>query len=122
MKYPYLALLLLITSSSIPYSYANDIQADNTAKNVRDRNGLNPTAQDQSNQKPFVKTTARLRREIMRTRGLSIDAQNVKIINQNGRVVLRGPVDSDQEKTTIDVLARKCCGENIINELEVKTR
>ena len=73
------------------------------------------------NQKPFVNTTARLRREIMRKKGLSVNAQNVKIINQDGCVILRGPVETEQEKSIIDDLARKCCGQNITNELEVKT-
>lgn len=121
MKYAYLALVLVIASSTTPYSYANETQqVDNTARNVRDRNDRNLTAQDQSNQKPFVKTTARLRREIMRQKGLSVNAQNVKIINQDGFVVLRGPVETEQEKSIIDDLAHKCCGENITNELEVK--
>lgn len=34
----------------------------------------------------------------MATRGLSVDARNVKIIIKNGLVVLRGPVDNDGEK------------------------
>lgn len=122
MKYAYLALLLVIASNPTPYSYANDLQqVDNTARNVRDRSGYNPTAQNQSNEKPFVKTTAKLRREIMRTKGLSVDARNVKIIDENGCVTLRGPVENEQEKSTINDLAHKCCGDNVKNELDVKT-
>ena len=121
MKYIYLVLLSTIAFNSAPCSYAGDTQVDNTAINARDRNGYNPTAQDQSNQKPFVKTTARLRREIMRTKGLSINAQNVKIIDDNGCVTLRGPVDTVQEKSTLNNLAIKCCGQNVKDELEVKT-
>jgi hyperosmotically inducible periplasmic protein len=121
MKYVYLVLLSAIAFNFAPCSYASDTQVDNTAVNVRDRNGYNPTAQDQSNQKPFVKTTARLRREIMRTKGLSVNAQNVKIIDENGYVTLRGPVDTEKEKSTISNLAIKCCGQNVKDELEVKT-
>jgi osmotically-inducible protein OsmY len=121
MKQKYIALSLTIASCIIPATYANDLpQVDNTARNIRDRDGRNLTAQDQSNQKASIKTTAKLRREIMRTKGLSINAQNVKIIDKDGCVVLRGPVDSEQEKLTIDNLARKCCGESIVNELEIK--
>jgi hyperosmotically inducible periplasmic protein len=121
MKYVYLALLLAVAFNSAPCSYANNTQVDNTAVNARDRNGYNSTAQDQSNEKPFVKTTARLRREIMRTKGLSVNAQNVKIIDENGCVTLRGPVDTEEEKSTLNNLAIKCCGQNVKDELEVKT-
>jgi len=124
MKRIYLAVLATAALSYNPAVYVSADQnynADNTAENVRDRNEVNPTAQDQSNRKADIKVTAKLRREIVRTRGLSVDAQNIKIIDQNGCVVLRGPVDSEHEKTVIEDLARKCCGVNFKNELEVKT-
>lgn len=122
MKLLFFALLLLGTTLwSCVYAGTNS-QPDNTANNVRDRNNVNPTPDDQSNTKCALKTTAKLRREIMRTKGLSIDAQNIKIISQNGCVILRGPVDSEEEKNTINDLARNCCGGGVVNELEVKAR
>jgi len=125
MKRIYLAVLATAALNCNPVVFVSadeNYKADNTAENVRDRNELNPTAQDQSNRKTDIKVTAKLRREIMRTRGLSVDAQNIKIIDQKGCVVLRGPVDSEREKTIIEQLAQNCCGvNNYRNELEVKT-
>jgi len=45
----------------------------------------------------------------------------VKVITRNGKVTLRGPVDSDQEKQTINSLASGLAGkENVSNQLDVK--
>ncbi len=124
MHHKAIAILLLLGVNLNPlfFARADEVyKADNTVNNVRDRNEQNPTAQDQSNRKSSIRTTAKLRRKIMRTAGLSTDAQNVKLIDENGCVFLRGPVDSEREKTVLDDLARECCGEHFKNELEVKT-
>ncbi len=96
--------------------------ADNTAENVRDRNGQEVTPQDQSNRKSAIRTTAALRKAIMHTKGLSVNAQNIKIIDKNGCVTLRGPVDTEQEKLIIEDLARQHCGDKFRSELEIKTQ
>ncbi len=124
MKRMYSAIILAAAiSGAIPMmaSAVPVYNADNTIENKRDRNHKNLTAQDQSNSRCAIKTTAKLRREIMRTKGLSQNAQNVKIIDKNGSITLRGPVDTENEKATIENLARQCCGSNVNSELEVKT-
>jgi osmotically-inducible protein OsmY len=51
---------------------------------------------------------------------MSVDAQNVKIITQDGRVTLRGPVKSDEERNAIEEIATDVAGaDNVTNELEV---
>lgn len=116
----------LILSMAISSSVAGNVYAqgtrdvDNTAINRRDRHSANLTAQDQSNDKRDVEMSASLRRKIVAYKGLSADAQNVKIINQKGCVTLRGPVDNLREKEVIGKLAQQCCGERYKNELEVK--
>jgi len=94
---------------------------DNTGKNQRDSKLGRPTSQNQSNQKKDVDITRELRRAIMETKGLSIDAQNVKIITQKGKVTLRGPVESENEKNLIDDLVKNCGSvASYVNQLEVK--
>jgi hyperosmotically inducible periplasmic protein len=118
-----LILALTIGSSvALNVSAQGVHNADNTAVNKRDQHHANPTAQDQSNGKADVKTSALLRRKIVGYKGLSMDAQNVKIIDEKGCVTLRGPVDSLKEKEIISTLAKECCGEIYKNELEVKAQ
>jgi osmotically-inducible protein OsmY len=95
--------------------------ADNTAKNERDRSGETKTAGDQSNSAEDVKLTAAIRRAVVADKSLSITAKNVKIITAGGKVTLRGPVNSAQEKATIAKLAKSAAGKaKIDNQLEVK--
>ncbi len=116
-----LILSIAISSSVAVNVYAQGTHdVDNTAVNSRDRTGSRPTAQNQSNDKLNVDISAKLRRKIVAYKGLSTDAQNVKIINQKGFVTLRGPVDNLREKEIIGKLAKQCCGESYKNELEVK--
>jgi osmotically-inducible protein OsmY len=112
-------ILGLVLSAGISIS-AFAQNADNTAVNKRDRNAANPTAQDGSNRKSAIKSTAKLRRKIVACKGLSSDAKNIKIIDENGCVTLRGPVNTLHEKETIESLTKEVFGENFKNELEVK--
>jgi sporulation protein YlmC with PRC-barrel domain len=91
--------------------------AGNTPRNRQDR--LTPI--DQGTNEADVATTRRIREEIMARKGLSVHARNVKIIALNGRVILRGPVNSEEEKRIIDEIAtRNAQRENVDNHLEVK--
>ena len=95
--------------------------ADNTAKNERDRSGETQTSGDQSNSREDVKITAAIRHAIVAEKSLSMTAKNVKIITAGGMVTLRGPVNSAEEKATIAKLAKSAAGEaKIDNQLEVK--
>jgi len=40
----------------------------------------------------------KIRKAVVADQSLSTDAHNVKIIARHGKVTLKGPVDSDQEK------------------------
>jgi osmotically-inducible protein OsmY len=51
---------------------------------------------------------------------MSTYAHNVKIITQDGKVTLKGPVRSEDEKTNIAKKATAIAGErNVDNQLEV---
>jgi sporulation protein YlmC with PRC-barrel domain len=94
---------------------------DNTANNVRDRASSTLTAFDQGSSTTDVATTAQIRKGIIGTKDLSVNAKNVKIITIDGRVTLRGPVNSPLEKHVIGEIAGSVAqAGNVNNELEVK--
>ena len=107
-----------------PYFSTNEpADADNTARNVRDRNDSTLTPLDQSNTPADVDITRNIRKQIMADKDISMDAKNVKIITQNGHVTLRGPVNSVQEKDQIGEIANAAAHpENVQNQLEVKVK
>ena len=50
-----------------------------------------------------------------------MDAKNIKIITRNGKVMLRGPVKTQQEKDAIAAKASEIAGKgNVEDQLEVK--
>jgi len=94
---------------------------DDSAVNERDRSGETKTPMDQSNSPEDLKITQAIRQAIMKDESLSMTAKNVKIITADGRVTLRGPVNSGEEKASIEKLAKATAGEkNVENQLEVK--
>ena len=95
-------------------------QADNTGRNVRDRDGATLTSFDQGNSKADVDTTAKIRKEVNASENMSVSAKNVKIITRDGQVTLRGPVASEQEKRIIGEIANRIArAGNVDNQLEV---
>ena len=96
---------------------------DNTGRNVRDRNGDTLTPGDQAENQADRTLTQQIRRELMADKSLSTDAKNIKIITTNGVVTLRGPVNTPQEKATIEAKAQNIAGAtNVDNQLEVIRR
>ena len=76
---------------------------------------------DQGNSKADVSTTAQIRKEIIAGKNMSVNARNVKIITMDGRVTLRGPVKTAEEKRLIGEIAdRIATAVNVDNQLEVK--
>jgi hyperosmotically inducible periplasmic protein len=93
---------------------------DNTKVNERDRKPSEPTAEQQKNNSSDLERTRLIRRAIVGEKGLSVYAQNVKIITRNGTVTLKGPVRSEEEKKTVEQKAVEIAGAaNVKNELEI---
>jgi osmotically-inducible protein OsmY len=89
---------------------------DNTKSNKQ----ANPTADQQSNKQSDAELTRNVRRAIMDDKSLSTDAQNVKVISQNGHVTLQGPVKSEEEKQAVASKAAEVAGQdNVVNMLTV---
>lgn len=124
MKRP---ILLLTAALSFPFwVIAADEpkkDADNTAKNERDRNHKSVTPGDQSGKPEDLKVTQAIRKAVVKDKSLTMTAKNIKIITADGKVTLRGPVNSDEEKTKIQELAKAAAGSlPIDNQLEVKSK
>jgi osmotically-inducible protein OsmY len=95
--------------------------ADNTGRNVRDRDGRTLTPTDQGTSDSDRNITAEIRREIVANDALSMNAHNVKIITMDGVVTLRGPVKSPAEKATVGTAAQRATGvKRVDNQLEVE--
>ncbi|MDB4937351.1 MAG: hypothetical protein JWP87_4323 [Labilithrix sp.] len=93
--------------------------ATNTKINDRDRHGaLTPLDQGGGNDRDI---TAAVRRAVVGDKALSFTAKNVKIITVGGKVTLRGPVKSEEEKSSIEAKAKATTGvASVDNQLEVK--
>ena len=93
---------------------------DNTKVNKRDRAKGAPTADQQKENAGDRDLTQKIRQSIMKDRSLSTYAHNVKVIAQGGRVTLKGPVRSEEEKRTIETIANEVAGNgHVTNELTV---
>jgi hyperosmotically inducible protein len=93
---------------------------DNTKTNQGDASKGAQTA-DQQKMNPADRTTSKqIRAAITKDKSLSTYAHNIKIITQNGKVTLKGPVRSDDEKASIEAKATAVAGAgNVKNELTI---
>src|SRR5262249_20042879 len=99
---------------------ARHAAADNTARNVRDKDTNLPTPMDQGESEADRTITQHVRKAVVDNDALSTNAHNVKIVTQNGIVTLRGPVNTATEKATL-VAARSTPGvTRVDDQLEVK--
>jgi hyperosmotically inducible protein len=111
--------------TNAPSSYdtnATSHDVDNSGINQRDRDTNNLTPGDQGNTQADIDLTQRIRKSLVMDTTYSMTAKNIKIITVNGRVTLRGPVNSDSEKSGIESLAKNIAGDgNVDDQLEVKS-
>jgi osmotically-inducible protein OsmY len=95
---------------------------DNTGINKRDKNKTEPTADQGKNNLSDRELMAHIRRDLVKDKNLSSYAHNVKIIAEHGKVTLKGPVRSDEEKRAVEEYARKYAADgNVTNALTVKS-
>jgi hyperosmotically inducible protein len=121
MKQKTAALLIVgAIALSVASASAEEVPADNSGKNVRDRADSALTSGDQSNSAGDVAITAALRKAVVDDPKLSVNAQNVKIITVGGVVTLRGPVATPVEKESVASKAREIVGvTKVDNQLEI---
>ena len=119
--------LLLVLFSSLTLIWAQEPDAkqdqqapDNTKINQRDRSKSEPTADQQKENRSDRELARQIRRAIVKDKSLSTYAHNIKIITQDGKVTLRGPVRSEDEKNNLQAKAVTVAGQdNVTNQLEI---
>ena len=104
----------------VPVPESSAPAPNNTAVNKRDADLATKLPTDQGENPADRERTAEIRKKILDTKDLSVNARNIKVITADGKVTLRGPVDSDAEREVIAKLAAEIAGEsNVDNQLEV---
>ena len=103
-----------------PQVCAQQSAPDNTKTNQGDANKGATTADQQKMNAADRSITKEIRSSIMKDKSLSTYAHNIKVVTQDGKVTLKGPVRSEDEKTNIQAKAVAVAGaDNVSNQLEV---
>ena len=102
------------------FSAGAQAPADNTKVNKRDRAQGATTADQQKENASDREITQKIRRALMDDKSLSTYAHNVKVVTQDGQVTLKGPVRSEDEKTTVEAKATEVAGVgHVVNQLSI---
>lgn len=108
-------------AASTPAPPATNPKADNSGNNATPAGARGLTAGDQGGSEGDRKITQQIRQAVMGDKALSFMAKNVKIITINGKVTLKGPVKSDQERAAIETAAKRVAGDaQVDNQIEIK--
>lgn len=118
--FPLGSLLFGLSLMAAPIPSFQDSQQpapDNTKQN---KDQTPPTADQQKMNPADRSITQKIRKAIHEDANLSTYAHNVKVITRDGKVTLRGPVQSEDEKSNIEAKAVAVAGEgNVTNQIEV---
>jgi hyperosmotically inducible protein len=107
-----------LMSTPIPQDQSNQQPAPDNTKVNKDQS--KPTADQQKMNPADRATTQKIRKAIHDDQSLSTYAHNIKIITQNAKVTLRGPVRSEDEKNNVEAKAVSVAGQdNVNNQLKV---
>ena len=80
-----------------------------------------PTADQASNRHSDRDLMENIRKALTDDKSLSTYAHNVKVIAKNGKVTLKGPVTSEDEKRTVEQKAADVAGAgNVTSEITIK--
>ncbi len=94
---------------------------DNTKVNKRDRQEGAVTADKAKNNKSDREMMQQVRKAIVDDKSLSTYAHNVKVVAKNGKITLKGPVRSTEEKTSVVAKATEVAGTgNVVDQITVK--
>jgi hyperosmotically inducible periplasmic protein len=94
--------------------------ADNTKVNKRDRAPDAVTADQQKENTSDREITQKIRSALVEDKTLSTYAHNVKVVAQDGRVTLKGPVRTEDEKKAVEAKATEVAGAgHVTNQLTI---
>ncbi|HTP34333.1 MAG TPA: BON domain-containing protein [Candidatus Acidoferrales bacterium] len=80
-----------------------------------------PTADQAKNNTVDRDMMKKIRKAVVEDKSLSTYAHNVKIIAQDGKVTLKGPVRSDDEKRSVEQKAEQVAGSgNVVSQITVE--
>lgn len=120
---PLMAVVLTACDHGERKSDKTSTNATNTEINVRDRDATAVTPFDQNENAADRQITQAVRSNLMKVDDLSFNAKNIKIVTQNGKVTLRGPVANDKEKVQIaDIVSRVSGVTGVDNQLDIQNR
>lgn len=87
----------------------------------RERDRLENASADEGGAPTDRELAARIRKAVVARDDFSINAQNVKVSARDGRVTLRGPVETAEEKRDIEAIAAREAGSasRVTSEIEV---
>jgi hyperosmotically inducible protein len=113
------SLVFCVSLMAVPTpSQDNQPTAPDNTKTNKDQAG--PTADQQKMNPSDRAVTQKIRKAIHEDQSLSTYAHNIKVITQDGKVTLRGPVRSEEEKSNLEAKAASVAGqENVTNQLDV---
>jgi len=97
---------------------AQQTMPDNTKRN---QDQTAPTADQQKMNSSDRAITQKIRQAVHDDKTVSTYGHNIKIITQDGKVTLRGPVRSEEEKRNLRAKAVSVAGDdNVTDQLEVQ--
>ena len=110
-------LIFSASLSATPMRQSQQPAPDNSKTNQGDAS-QGATTSDQQKMNPADRATSRqIRSAIVKDKTLSTYSHNIKIITQDGKVTLRGPVRSDDEKANIEAKAAAVAGADNVTDL-----
>jgi hyperosmotically inducible periplasmic protein len=111
----------LLLGASMPAKVMPPQDTQQTAPdNTKANQNTAPTADQQKMNPADRDLTKKIRMALHDDQSLSMYAHNIKIISQDGKVTLKGPVRSDDEKAAIEAKAVAVAGQgNVTNHLHV---
>jgi hyperosmotically inducible periplasmic protein len=113
---------LLLSTALIAGPVQQDQQPapDNSKTNQGDASKGAMTADQQKMNPADRNITKQIRSAIFKDKSLSTYAHNIKIITQDGKVTLKGPVRSDDEKANVEAKAATVVGaSNVTSQIEI---
>lgn len=114
------AIIFTGVCTAIAISAGAQTPPDNTKVNTRDRNKGAVTADQQKENAGDRDIARKIRQSLMKDKGLSSYAHNVKVIAQDGQVTLKGPVRSDDERRAVEAKATEVVGAgHVTNQMSV---
>jgi hyperosmotically inducible protein len=120
-NFPWCLTVLLMLAFSVPALSQNNTadpqpRGDNSKINQQDRNAAEPTADQQKENSSDRELTKEIRKSLIGDKSLSTYAHNIKVIAENGKVTLKGPVRSENEKAAVLSKATQVAGKSNIND------